>query len=132
MTPNVGMDVYIFKFLPICLLGLPEQNTHRCSSLNNRNWFFFPQFWSQFLLEALSNHLGGGYFFIVASHGTEKEHISSCLIMSTDSIMRTPVLFISSKPNYIPKVSSPNTIILELGLQCVNFGGHKHSIDNTA
>ena len=42
---------------------------------------------------------------------------------STDSIMSTPLLIISSKPNYIPKVPSPNTIIVGLGLQYVNLGG---------
>ena len=46
--------------------------------------------------------------------------------------MSTPLLIISSKPNYIPKVPFPNTIIVGLGLQYVNLGGHKHANYSTA
>lgn len=45
-----------------------------------------------------------------------------------NSIMDTPILMTSSKPNYLPKVPPLNTIILEVRFQHMNlWEGHKYS-----
>lgn len=44
------------------------------------------------------------------------------LVKNIDPIIRAPPLMSSPKPNYFPKVPSPDAIALGLGLSHMNFG----------
>ena len=81
-----------------------------------------------------SSQLAEGCLLATSSRWWKREssRVSFFSFKGADPIIRALPLMTSSKPNYYLKAPSPNTIILRLELQHVNWGGtHEHSTHNS-
>ena len=76
----------------------------------------------------LSSWFADGLLLNVPSHDTQRESKLSGVssYKGTNPIMRTH-LMTSSKPNYLPKAPSPDTITLEVRISTYEFGRKGHN-----
>ena len=116
-----------------------KNKKHKLCDLNSRSLFLLvlgsrmskvkvPARWVSFW--GLFSWFIGGHHPAMCSHDLlfvsveKKSKLPISILLRAPSHHEGPILLISSKPNYLPKTSSPNTFILRTRDSTYGFGGY--------